>query len=1083
MIDTGARKGYAGDPRVATLIVPELPVTDTKFLESARTEGRVRVALLAQDGDVLLRIYQPTDLTLSELMPIVDNFGLVISDEWAKEDIDGEGAIDTFRVASVPGVALQDLAAQAGRLTDGMEAVFAKKMASDPLNKLVLRAKLTWEEVDLVRAYVGYAKQIKLAHLITKVQEILVHQPGAVAALVRLFNAKFEPSLANGRSAAITSATTAVEEELSRIPTVDEDFVLRFLFNLVEATLRTNVYRTDRIFHYISFKVDHAKIRHMPLPRLMVEIYVHHYEMEGVHLRGGPIARGGLRYSDRGDFRTEILGLVTTQMVKNVVIVPEGSKGGFYVKYTIDDAGERRRVGDRLYQVLIRGLLDITDNLVNGTIVRPPNVVAHDGDDPYLVVAADKGTAHLSDTANSLSLAYGFWLGDAFASGGSQGYDHKVVGITARGGWVLVKRLFREMNLDADREEFTCFGIGDCGGDVFGNGVIETPKMKLLAAFNHAHIFFDPDPDAAVSFKERKRLFDLVGGWEKYDTSLISKGGGVFSRKLKAIPLSAEVKAMLGTDADELSPHAVMNLVLKMQVDLFWNGGIGTYVKSSTETNNDANDPSNDENRVSAPDLRCKIVGEGGNLGFTQAARIEYAQRGGRLNTDFVDNSGGVDTSDHEVNLKILLNPMVASGRITEDKRNEIIRSMTDEVASMVLANNNANGRLISLDEVRSEHNPFAYARAIEWICAKGAVTRQFLVLPTDGELRRRASLGNGLVRPELAVIQAHVKMHTFKMLMAEDGSTIPSFDRLLRGYFPARMRNEFGTDLPGHMLAKAIVMTQLLTEVATDAGCAFFPTMLELTGASAGRIAASWTEAMRLTGGHELKAGLVAANGRPEGSYYAWTLFTDAIQQLVVGWLSPGSGGYEAEDEDRFREALSVISATRSGADATFAKNAVDKIAASGIDTELATRIVVASSTVRASEICSISRRSGESIRDTAVLYQAIGQASGLTQTLRSMAGRRGEGRWDGIATGIQRIRYRAILCDLVLQSRQKGSSLRFGVDRGVELVSSPTVKGVAEVVQRIVGKEPDTAALLVGEQRIRAVMYATAATDDATP
>ncbi|GDX80252.1 hypothetical protein LBMAG42_20630 [Deltaproteobacteria bacterium] len=1057
---------------MATRIALELNVSDTKFLEAALADGRVRVAVLSHDGDVLLRIYQPTDLTLSELLPIVDNFGLVISDEWAKDNVEGEGAIDTFRVARVPGLTLDQVLERSGRLTAGLEAVFEKKMASDPLNKLVLRANLTWEEVDLVRALAGYAKQIKLAHLMSKVQEILVNQSGAVAALIGLFHAKFDPQVSTDRAAAIGLAAAAVEEELSQIPTVDEDFVLRFLLNLIEASLRTNFYRTDRIFHYISFKVDHAKIRHIPLPRMMVEIYVHHYEMEGLHIRGGPIARGGLRYSDRADFRTEILGLVTTQMVKNVVIVPEGSKGGFYVKYTIDDAGERRRVGDRLYQVLIRGLLDITDNLVNGKSVRPPNVVAHDGDDPYLVVAADKGTAHLSDTANSLSKAYGFWLGDAFASGGSQGYDHKVVGITARGGWVLVKRLFREMGMDAEKDEFTSFGIGDCGGDVFGNGVIETPKMKLLAAFNHVHIFLDPNPDAARSYVERKRLFDVVGGWDKYDTSLISQGGGVFSRKLKTIPLSAEVKAMLGTDADELSPNAVMNLILKMQVDLFWNGGIGTYVRSSVETNNDANDTANDDIRVSANELRCKVVGEGGNLGFTQAARIEYAQRGGRLNTDFVDNSGGVDTSDHEVNLKILLNPMVASGRISETQRNEIIRSMTDEVANMVLANNNANGRLISLDEIRSARDPFPYGRAIDWLCTKGSVTRAFLALPSDNELRRRAASQKGLVRPELAVIQAHVKMHTFKMLMQEDASTIPAFNRLLRGYFPTRIQNEFAADLPNHMLAKAIVMTVLLTEVATDAGAGFFPMMLELTGASAGKIASSWTEAMRLTDGEELKAGLVAAHGHPEGAYYAWTLFTEAIQQLVTGWLSPGSGGYAAEDEGRFREALAAISATRSGADATFAKNAVDKMAGSGIPRDLATRIVVASSTLRASEVCAIARKSGETIRDTAVLYQTVGQASGLTNTLRSIAARRGEGRWDPIALGIQRIRYRALLRDLVLESPTPGSALRFGVDRGVELVSTAKVKAVADVVQRIVGKEPDIAALLVGEQRIRAVM-----------
>jgi glutamate dehydrogenase len=529
---------------------------------------------------------------------------------------------------------------------------------------------------------------------------------------------------------------------------------------------------------------------------------------------------------------------------------------------------------------------------------------------------------------------------------------------------------------------------------------------------------------------------------------------------------------MLGTDADELTPTALMNLILKMQVDLFWNGGIGTYVRASMETNADANDPPNDDLRVLATELRCKIVGEGGNLGFTQAARIEYAQRGGRLNTDFVDNSGGVDTSDHEVNLKILLNPMVAAGRITEEQRNEIVRSMTDEVASMVLADNNANGRLISLDEVRSARDPFPYGRAIDWICGKGQVTRRFLVLPSDDDLRRRAGAGLGLVRPELAVIQAHVKMHVFKMLMQEDAATIPAFDRLLRGYFPARVQREFANDLPHHMLAKAIVMTVMLTEVATDAGAAFFPMMLELTGANAAKIAAAWVEAMRITGGDALRTDLVAAKARPEGAYRAWTSFTDAVQQLVVDWLSPGSGGWAAEDSARFAEALDAIAQTRSGTDSASAKTAAELLSTSGIGANLAERIVAAGNAAHASQICAAAAKRGETIRDTAMLYQAIGQASGLLPTLRHITARRGEGRWDPVALGIQRIRYQALLTELVVTSPVSGSSLRFGVERGAESVATARVKAVALVIARVVGTDPDVSALLVGEQRIRAAL-----------
>jgi glutamate dehydrogenase len=991
-------------------------------------------------------------------MPVIDNFGLVISDQWSVSvHPRGSrlGAIDVFRVSGAPGLAREELLDRAANLVAGLDAVFRKDITSDPFNKLLLRANLQWAQADLVRGYIGYAKQLRLHHPIPRIQEILLKQAGTVRAIIDLFAAKFDPDLPGDRSAAIAQADAAVHDRLRAIRTADEDTVLRFLYNLVEATLRTNFFRSDRVAHYISVKCDHAKIRVMPMPRLMVEVYVHHREMEGVHLRGGPIARGGIRFSDRADFRTEILGLVTTQMVKNVVIVPEGSKGGFYIKYTIDDPAERRRKGDELYQFLMRGLLDVTDNIVEGKVVRPPRVVAHDGDDPYLVVAADKGTAHLSDTANRISLSYGFWLGDAFASGGSNGYDHKVVGITARGGWVLVKRHFREMGMDADKDPFTCIGIGDCGGDVFGNGVIETKVMQLRAAFNHLHIFLDPSPDMERSYAERRRLFDEVKGWEHYDKALLSPGGGVYDRKAKSVTLSPEAVAMLGAPQAEMTPDAVVNLILKMEVDLFWNGGIGTYVRASFETNSNCNDPPNDDVRVSAPELRCKIVGEGGNLGFTQAARIEYALHGGRLNTDFVDNSGGVDTSDHEVNIKILLNPMVRAGRFAEPERNDIIRSLTDEVAEAVLADSNANGRLISLDVIRSQRDPFPYSRAIDWICQKGNVDRHFLVLPTDDDLKRRAAARQGLVRPELAVIQAHVKMHVYKLLLQEDPAIIPGFDQLLQGYFPADLRSRFAADIPGHMLSRAIGMTTLLTEVATDAGAPFFPLMLELTGRSAGTIAGAWMEAMRITGGGDLKAALVAARAKPEGAHIAWTLYTDAITSLVTHWLSPGSRGPGAEDPARFRAALGALAKNRLPAGVAAAAHATEHLVNRGIPAALARGIVDAASGVSASEVCALS--DGGDIEATATRYQALGHASGLVPLLAAIATRKAEGRWDPIALGILRLRYTALLRDLY----------RSGVP-----ADSSVSKSVAALVEGVLGYNADVAALLVGEQRIRAVM-----------
>ncbi len=1052
----------------------EQSVTDIAFLEAVRSTGRVQARVSVDGEDVVLRVYEMHDILLTDLMPVIDNFGLVISDGVAIP-VHPKGLapqhIDIFRIASVPGITRAQLLERADRLVAGLEAVFQKHMTSDPYNRLVLRAGLSWEEVDLVRAYFGYARQIGLRYAAVRVQDILLNQPECVATIIALFHAKFDPDLKGDRATAIAAAEDRLNDLLRQIKTNDDDFVMRRLVNLVESTLRTNFYRTDRVAHYISFKIDHAKAKDLPLPRMMFEIYVHHREMEGVHLRGGPIARGGIRFSDRADFRTEILGLVTTQMVKNVVIVPEGSKGGFYIKYTISDPAERRRKGDELYQFLMRGMLDVTDNIVEGKVVRPPRVVAHDPDDPYLVVAADKGTAHLSDTANKISLQYGFWLGDAFASGGSNGYDHKKVGITARGAWVLVKRHFREMGLDADKDLFTCVGVGDCAGDVFGNGVIETRKMRLLGAFNHVHIFLDPNPDPESSYEERLRLFNEVKGWDHYDKSKISAGGGVFDRKAKSVPLSPEARAMLGTLAEELPPDQVISLILKMPVDLLWNGGIGTYVRASWETNADANDPPNDDLRVSAHELRAKIIGEGGNLGFTQAARIEYALAGGRLNTDFVDNSGGVDTSDHEVNLKILLNPMVAAGRITMEDRNDFLRSLTDEVADAVLADCNANGRLISLDVPRSAADPSLYGRAIDWICNRGNVSRQFLALPSDDDLKRRAAQGLGLTRPELSVLQAHVKMHVFKMLMQEDPKVIPGFDRILLEYFPKAARERFGADIPNHMLAKAIGMTMVLTMVATDAGAAYFPLMLDLTGASAGRVAGAWLAAMEMTRGNELKAALLAEKARPEGAYQAWNTFTQGLTVLVAGWLAPGAAGAAGEDPARFREAIDAIASTRDSADATAFTTSVSKLEAKGIATSTAAGLVNAANAVMASEVCAIAAARNEGIADAASRYQAIGQASKLLPTLRSISQRRGAGRWDPVALGILRLRYQALLRDVAVRT-PVGDELKLGTDKAAEALAAGPLRDVSRVIDQIVGEAPDVASLLVGEQQIRAVL-----------
>ncbi len=1063
------RYADAFPPSYTESVSGDLSAHDLEYLEKTRLDERTRAMVYVDGGRALVQVYQRQKLLLTDLMPVLDNFGLVISSQ-AEVVLQVAGvdlSIASFEIAE--GTDLAALAASADRLVAGLEAVFEKKIASDNFNRLVLAAGQTWQDADLLRAYFGYARQIGLRHTWLRCQEILLKQASVTAAMTALFHARFDPDLVGDRNEQASRAASVLADRLREVKTNEEDLLLRTLANLVEATLRTNFYRTDRAFHYISFKLEHARIKSMPLPRMMVEIYVHHREVEGLHLRGGPVARGGLRFSDRSDFRTEILGLVTTQMVKNVVIVPEGSKGGFYIKYTIDNPAERKRKGDELYQVLIRGMLDLTDNIVGGSVVRPPRVVAHDGDDPYLVVAADKGTAHLSDTANRLSLAYGFWLGDAFASGGSNGYDHKVVGITARGGWVLVRRHFREMGIDPDRDLFTCAGVGDCGGDVFGNGVIETPKMRLLAAFNHVHIFLDPDPDAARSFIERRRLFDEVKGWDHYDRSLISAGGGVYDRRAKSIPLSPEARLMLGTNAEELTPDQVISLILKLPVDLFWSGGIGTYVRASHEVNGDANDPPNDDVRVTALDMRCKVVGEGGNLGFTQAARVEYALAGGRLNTDFVDNSGGVDTSDHEVNLKILLNPMVASGRITLEERNDFLRTLTEDVVQAVLADNNANGRLISLDVVRSAFDPMVFSHTIDWLCQRGGVSPRALVLPGDDTLRKRAANRQGVTRPEISVIQAHVKMHVFKLLKAESTRVIPGFDTMLMNYFPPAVRARFGADIPEHMLAKDIGLTVLLTEISTDAGAAFFPLMMDLTGASAARIAGAWCTAMAAVGGEELRRDLVACNARPEGAHRAWVQLTAGLSRLVASWLSPGHPG--RADEAQFRAALAAVAASRSLADAEAFRGHLETVTAKGIPAPLAAKVVGAADAAMADDIALIAGTLGKPIVDVAVHYQAVGHATRLLPALRLMSQRRANGRWDPVAFGILGLRYQSLLREIVATTPPVREAA-LGVDRAAEVLGAGRLRQVGRIFEQIVGEQPDVGSVLVAEQQIRAVL-----------
>jgi len=1051
---------------------PERAAADILLLEKLPLDHGVEVSLFRDAKDrIKLRIYQAKDILLSTILPVLDDFGLVIIDQYADEVRPvglPERTIDTFRLQGVRGLDDTELLARGPLLIDALRAVFANKMPVDPMNRILLRASVPWQGVDMLRAYNGYARQLGLPYTVTRVQEILLGRPELVQKLWQYFQAKFDPDLQGDRPAAIKATADACESEIVKITDHDQDRVFSTLFNLMQSTLRTNFYRTDRPEHYISFKMDASAVKMMPEPRLKYEVYVHHREMEGIHLRGGSIARGGIRWSDREDYRREIFDLASTQMVKNVLIVPEGAKGGFYIKHNTGTRAERRATADRLYRILVRGMLDVTDNIVGGDIDHPPRVVRHDGDDPYIVVAADKGTAHLSDTANGISQSYDFWLDDAFASGGSNGYDHKKVGITARGGWMTARRLFSEMGLDPRTEEFTCVGIGDPSGDVFGNGVVEHDKMKLIAAFNHLHIFIDPDPDPDVTYKERKRLFDAALGWDHYDQSKLSPGGGIFSRRAKAIQLTPEIKERLGVLQDELPVDVVLRLILRLDVDLLWNGGIGTYVKASHESHADAGDPTNDDVRVNATELRCKVVGEGGNLGFTPASRVEFALRGGRINTDFIDNSGGVDMSDHEVNLKILLNPMVTEGVMALDARNELLESLTDEVADDVLANNDRHARQLSLDSVRSAIDPLTFSGAINWVCRKGGLSRATLNLPSDDVLQRRSVAGLGVTRPELAVLQAHVKMHVFKELNSSDPALIPGFEDKVLGYFPDRIATDFADRIRSHMLYRDIGMTVVVGEVVGDAGALYFPMVSELTGQPMVRIARAWYRALDLIGAEQLRIDLNASGAPLETLYKAWVPVTRAAMGLVTLWLAPGEPGEDAEDMDTIRAVLARLGEMHGTAHEGRIESRMDEFGGTSIPMVVRKRIALLGELAAAREIAR-SHTADESLDDAIVRYLSLGESSRLLPAVRALETRKAKGGWDPVAIGILRNRYVLLIRELesAVDVRRE---VRLGIDRVATRLGRRELKPLRELMAHLLGDRPDVSALLVAEERVRA-------------
>ncbi len=832
---------------------PRTAAVDLARIEGVREDPGVDQALYAEvdaaDGEARLKVFRVGEpLSLSVVLPMLASMGVEVVDErpYALTGLGRRTHVYDFGLRYAG--ALPDHAREL--FADALRAMWDDRTESDGFNRLVLRARLTWRQVVLLRAYARYMKQGNSPFAIDSIEQALVDNVDLARLLVELFEARFDPAAPDeGRAAAEAALVGRIEEALDEVVSLDHDRILRSYLTHIRATLRTNHFQADEDGApkaYLSLKLEPSAIPDLPEPRPRFEIFVYSPRVEGVHLRFGAVARGGLRWSDRrDDFRTEILGLVKAQMVKNTVIVPVGAKGGFYAKQLPDPAGEGGREawlaeGVACYTTFIRGLLDVTDNLVGGETVAPADVVRHDGDDSYLVVAADKGTATFSDIANGVAADYGFWLGDAFASGGSVGYDHKAMGITAKGAWVSVRRHFREMGVDCQSEDVTVVGIGDMSGDVFGNGMLCSEHIRLVAAFDHRDIFIDPEPDAATSYAERRRLFELPrSSWQDYDRGLISEGGGVFPRGAKSIPLNAAIRAALGIagHVERMTPAELMRAILLAPADLLWNGGIGTYVKASSETQADAGDKANDVIRVDGGQLRVRCVGEGGNLGFTQRGRIEYAAGGGRINTDFIDNSAGVDTSDHEVNLKVLLDRVVADGDLTGKQRNELLASMTDEVAELVLRDNYEQNLALANAARNSRSLLHVHEQWMRDLESKGLLDRELEALPSTREVKRRIEAGGALCQPELAVLMAYTKIVLAEELLASDLPEDRYLDLDLQAYFPVPVQAGFMDQVGEHPLRREIIVTQVVNDLVNGAGMTYWPRLAGETGASAAEL------------------------------------------------------------------------------------------------------------------------------------------------------------------------------------------------------------------------------------------------------
>ena len=1059
--------------------------TDLQYLARLDARETQLVRLLDKhhgECDLRLKLYAyETPASLSAVLPTLENFGLTVVTQRPYE-ISMAGAaslwVQEFDLMQT-GVCVLPTERMRTLFEDAYMRTLRGELEDDGFNALILSAGLTGRQAAFVRALCKYLLQTAWPYSQSYIESILVSHASITAKLVQLFESSFDPHRsAQTRDGEVEKLSAELYSALDAISSLDVDRVLRAYLSVISACLRTNFFQRNaqgKPKPYISFKLDPRHIDELPRPRPMFETFVYSPQVEGIHLRGGKVARGGLRWSDRRqDFRTEVLGLVKAQMVKNAVIVPVGAKGGFVVKQSLAglDRDAAHKIGIECYKTFVRGLLDITDNLVDGAIVAPPEVVRQDDDDPYLVVAADKGTATFSDIANGVAAEYGFWLGDAFASGGSAGYDHKKMGITARGAWESVKRHFRELGRDCQREAFTCVGIGDMAGDVFGNGMLLSPHTRLIAAFNHLHIFIDPNPDAAVSFEERKRLFGLPrSSWTDYQQTLISAGGGIFERSAKQIELSAEAREALGISQTRLTPTALIHEILQAPVDLLWNGGIGTYVKARQESHQDVGDRANDGLRVNGQELRCKIVGEGGNLGMTQLGRIEYALHGGRVITDFNDNAGGVNSSDREVNIKIPLNALMNEGNLALEARNRLLESMTRDVAQGVLRDSYLQTQALALMQRRAALRIDEHANFMRLLERDQLLDRTIEYLPDDETLAQRRAEHQGLTLPEQAVLVSYGKISLYEQILDSRLPDDPRLQRDLLAYFPQALRESHQQALDQHRLRREIIATVVTNQTVNRMGATFARRLAEDRGVSADRAARMYLAARDIFDSERRFAAIEATDG---------TLATELQYELIeriVGllkhasqWLlrnAPADAGLDALVERYQATAQALEEALDTVLPDQYAEQRRDlqeALKQRGAGQELALQFANHGILGSALDIALLSEQCGFDAKAVAREYFRVGALLSLPWLLASINRLDADNRWQALARSNLRedayVQHRQVLARAL---RCEGESAAQRVDHWQQETAQQLEFAGARLAELSALGQPDFAALTI--------------------